>query len=63
MYKSPTFYVSVGLSFKLVLSLYKDYILVLRAIGVGTGGAAGGGRPPTKQLGGAEISFPPNFLQ
>ena len=32
MYKRPTFYASVGLSFKLTLSVYKEYILVHRAI-------------------------------
>ena len=32
MYRRPTFCVSVGLSFKLILSVYKYYILVHRAI-------------------------------
>ena len=32
IYERPTFCISFGLSFKLMLSFYKDYILVLRAI-------------------------------
>ena len=32
IYRRPTFCVLVGLSFKLLLSFYKDYILVHRAI-------------------------------
>ena len=32
MYRRPTFCVSVGFSFKLILSFYKDYILEHRTI-------------------------------